>query len=126
MAQKKRKDSQEAWLWWSLLVRYTLRFFQQYHHLLLITSRLRLSLGHLLVKWIQSGSTSLTLLRCMPQIVVKLPARAGLRKAEVFVEKAQELTSQLIWTMQNVGIGYFIKDVTPLPHNGCRLQRQNI
>ena len=45
----------------------------------------------------------------------------GLRKAEVFVKGPGAGRESAIRTIQNVGIEVtMIKDVTPLPHNGCR------
>ncbi len=46
---------------------------------------------------------------------------AGLRKAEVFVKGPGAGRESAIRTIQNNGIEVTtIKDVTPLPHNGCR------
>ncbi len=46
---------------------------------------------------------------------------AGLRKAEVFVKGPGSGRESAIRTIQNAGIEVsVIKDVTPLPHNGCR------
>ncbi|ALI99521.1 MULTISPECIES: 30S ribosomal protein S11 [Rufibacter] len=51
----------------------------------------------------------------------KVAYEAGLRKAEVFVKGPGAGRESAIRTMQNVGIEVTsIKDVTPLPHNGCR------
>ncbi|GGK60212.1 30S ribosomal protein S11 [Rufibacter immobilis] len=51
----------------------------------------------------------------------KVAYEAGLRKAEVFVKGPGAGRESAIRTMQNVGIEITsIKDVTPLPHNGCR------
>lgn len=45
----------------------------------------------------------------------------GLRKAEVFVKGPGAGRESAIRTIQNVGIEVtIIKDITPLPHNGCR------
>ena len=45
----------------------------------------------------------------------------GLRKAEVFVKGPGAGRESAIRTIQGVGIEITtIKDVTPLPHNGCR------
>ena len=45
----------------------------------------------------------------------------GLRKVEVFVKGPGSGRESAIRTIQNVGIEVtMIKDVTPLPHNGCR------
>jgi small subunit ribosomal protein S11 len=45
----------------------------------------------------------------------------GLRKVEVFVKGPGAGRESAIRTIQNVGIEVtIIKDVTPLPHNGCR------
>ena len=45
----------------------------------------------------------------------------GLRKVEVFVKGPGAGRESAIRTIQNVGIEVTtIKDVTPLPHNGCR------
>ena len=45
----------------------------------------------------------------------------GLRKVEVFVKGPGAGRESAIRTLQNVGIEVtLIKDVTPLPHNGCR------
>jgi small subunit ribosomal protein S11 len=45
----------------------------------------------------------------------------GLRKVEVFVKGPGAGRESAIRTIQNVGIEVtVIKDVTPLPHNGCR------
>ncbi len=45
----------------------------------------------------------------------------GLRKAEVFVKGPGAGRESAIRTVQNTGIEITaIKDVTPLPHNGCR------
>ncbi len=46
---------------------------------------------------------------------------SGLRKAEVFVKGPGAGRESAIRTLQNSGIEITaIKDVTPLPHNGCR------
>jgi small subunit ribosomal protein S11 len=45
----------------------------------------------------------------------------GLRKVEVFVKGPGSGRESAIRTLQNTGIEVtMIKDVTPLPHNGCR------
>ncbi|MDW3193567.1 MAG: 30S ribosomal protein S11 [Cytophagales bacterium] len=45
----------------------------------------------------------------------------GMRKAEVFVKGPGAGRESAIRTIQNIGIDVtMIKDVTPLPHNGCR------
>ena len=45
----------------------------------------------------------------------------GMRKAEVFVKGPGAGRESAIRTVQNTGIEVTsIKDVTPLPHNGCR------
>ncbi len=45
----------------------------------------------------------------------------GLRKAEVFVKGPGAGRESAIRTIQSVGIEVtLIKDITPLPHNGCR------
>ncbi len=45
----------------------------------------------------------------------------GMRKAEVFVKGPGSGRESAIRTLQNVGIEVTtIRDVTPLPHNGCR------
>ncbi len=45
----------------------------------------------------------------------------GLRKVDVFVKGPGSGRESAIRTIQNVGIEVtMIKDVTPLPHNGCR------
>jgi small subunit ribosomal protein S11 len=45
----------------------------------------------------------------------------GLRKVEVFVKGPGSGRESAIRTIQNAGIEVtLIKDVTPLPHNGCR------
>jgi small subunit ribosomal protein S11 len=44
-----------------------------------------------------------------------------MRKAEVFVKGPGSGRESAIRTIQNSGIEVmFIKDITPLPHNGCR------
>ena len=46
---------------------------------------------------------------------------SGLRKAEVFLKGPGAGRESAIRTLQNSGIEIIaIKDVTPLPHNGCR------
>ncbi|HEX8545937.1 MAG TPA: 30S ribosomal protein S11 [Cytophagaceae bacterium] len=45
----------------------------------------------------------------------------GMRKAEVFVKGPGSGRESAIRTLQNAGIEItLIKDVTPMPHNGCR------
>ena len=45
----------------------------------------------------------------------------GLRKVDVFVKGAGAGRESAIRAIQNIGIEVMmIKDVTPLPHNGCR------
>lgn len=45
----------------------------------------------------------------------------GMRKAEVFVKGPGSGRESAIRTIQNIGIEVTsIKDVTPMPHNGCR------
>ena len=45
----------------------------------------------------------------------------GLRKVEVFVKGPGAGRESAIRTLQNAGIEVLaIKDITPLPHNGCR------
>lgn len=45
----------------------------------------------------------------------------GLRKVEVFVKGPGAGRESAIRTIQNIGIEITsIKDITPLPHNGCR------
>ncbi len=45
----------------------------------------------------------------------------GLRKVEVYIKGPGAGRESAIRTIQNVGIEItMIKDVTPLPHNGCR------
>lgn len=45
----------------------------------------------------------------------------GMRKAEVFVKGPGSGRESAIRTVQNTGIEVtVIKDVTPMPHNGCR------
>ena len=49
----------------------------------------------------------------------------GLRKVEVFVKGPGAGRESAIRTIQNVGIEVtLIKDITPLPHNGCRPPKQ--
>ncbi len=46
---------------------------------------------------------------------------AGMRKAEVFVKGPGSGRESAIRTIQNAGIEIsVIRDVTPIPHNGCR------
>jgi small subunit ribosomal protein S11 len=45
----------------------------------------------------------------------------GLRKVELFVKGPGAGRESAIRTIQNAGIEVtIIKDVTPIPHNGCR------
>ncbi len=45
----------------------------------------------------------------------------GMRKAEVFVKGPGSGRESAIRTVQNVGIEVsIIRDITPMPHNGCR------
>lgn len=49
----------------------------------------------------------------------------GLRKVEVFVKGPGSGRESAIRTIQNSGIEVtMIKDVTPLPHNGCRAPKR--
>ncbi|MBV6645751.1 MAG: 30S ribosomal protein S11 [Cyclobacteriaceae bacterium] len=49
----------------------------------------------------------------------------GLRKVEVFVKGPGAGRESAIRTIQNIGIEVtVIKDVTPLPHNGCRAPKR--
>lgn len=49
----------------------------------------------------------------------------GLRKVEVFVKGPGAGRESAIRTIQNAGIEVtVIKDVTPLPHNGCRAPKR--
>ena len=51
----------------------------------------------------------------------KVAHELGMRKAEVFVKGPGSGRESAIRTVQNAGIEVTtIKDVTPLPHNGCR------
>ncbi len=51
----------------------------------------------------------------------KTAYEAGLRKVEVFVKGPGAGRESAIRTIQNSGIEVIaIRDVTPLPHNGCR------
>ncbi len=51
----------------------------------------------------------------------KIAHDLGLRKVEVFVKGPGAGRESAIRTIQNVGIEVsLIKDITPLPHNGCR------
>lgn len=51
----------------------------------------------------------------------KVAYDAGMRKAEVFVKGPGAGREAAIRTIQNSGIDVMIiRDVTPLPHNGCR------
>jgi small subunit ribosomal protein S11 len=49
----------------------------------------------------------------------------GLRKVELFIKGPGSGRESAIRTIQNVGIEItMIKDVTPLPHNGCRAPKR--
>ena len=49
----------------------------------------------------------------------------GLRKVELFIKGPGSGRESAIRTIQNVGIEItLIKDVTPLPHNGCRAPKR--
>lgn len=51
----------------------------------------------------------------------KVAYDAGMRKAEIFVKGPGAGRESAIRTVQNAGIEVTtIRDVTPLPHNGCR------
>jgi small subunit ribosomal protein S11 len=51
----------------------------------------------------------------------KVAYELGMRKAEVFIKGPGAGRESAIRTVQNAGIEVTtIKDVTPLPHNGCR------
>lgn len=51
----------------------------------------------------------------------KVAFDSGMRKAEVFVKGPGSGRESAIRTIQNTGIEItLIKDITPLPHNGCR------
>ena len=51
----------------------------------------------------------------------------GLRKVDVFVKGPGAGRESAIRTLQNVGIEVTtIRDVTPLPHNGCRPDRKSV
>lgn len=51
----------------------------------------------------------------------KVAHDAGMRKAEVFVKGPGSGRESAIRTIQNSGIEVtVIRDITPLPHNGCR------
>jgi len=51
----------------------------------------------------------------------------GLRKVEVFVKGPGSGRESAIRTIQNSGIEVtLIRDVTPLPHNGCRPKRRRV
>src|SRR5690606_10160871 len=51
----------------------------------------------------------------------KVALELGLRKVEVFVKGPGSGRESAIRTLQTVGIDVStIKDITPLPHNGCR------
>lgn len=55
------------------------------------------------------------------QDCAKVAMELGLRKVEVFVKGPGSGRESAIRTIQNTGIEVTsIKDVTPLPHNGCR------
>ena len=51
----------------------------------------------------------------------KVAHEAGMRKCEVFVKGPGAGRESAIRTVQNTGIEVtLIRDVTPMPHNGCR------
>jgi small subunit ribosomal protein S11 len=55
------------------------------------------------------------------QSCAQVAYEAGMRKAEVFVKGPGSGRESAIRTIQNSGIEVTtIRDVTPLPHNGCR------
>lgn len=55
------------------------------------------------------------------QSCAQVAYEAGMRKAEVFVKGPGSGRESAIRTIQNSGLEIsVIKDVTPLPHNGCR------
>ncbi len=55
------------------------------------------------------------------QSAAQVAFELGMRKAEVFVKGPGSGRESAIRTIQNAGIEVlFIKDITPLPHNGCR------
>ncbi len=55
------------------------------------------------------------------QVCAQAAYDLGMRKAEVFVKGPGSGRESAIRTVQNVGIEVTsIKDITPLPHNGCR------
>ena len=85
--------------------------------------RARLFPGHLLVKWVSKvlRRTLHMLLDKLLLIAVKLHMILGLRKVEVFVKGPGAGRESAIRTLQTTGIEVTtIKDITPLPHNGCR------
>jgi len=52
---------------------------------------------------------------------VAVAVEAGMKKAEVFVKGPGAGRESAIRTLSNAGIEVLsIKDITPLPHNGCR------
>jgi small subunit ribosomal protein S11 len=52
---------------------------------------------------------------------VAVAVEAGMKKAEVFVKGPGAGRESAIRTISNAGIEVMsIKDITPLPHNGCR------
>ena len=55
------------------------------------------------------------------QSAAQVPFDLGMRKAEVFVKGPGSGRESAIRTIQNAGIEVTtIRDITPLPHNGCR------
>jgi small subunit ribosomal protein S11 len=55
------------------------------------------------------------------QLLTVVKLRIGLRKVEVFVKGPGAGRESAIRTLQTAGIEVTtIKDITPLPHNGCR------
>ena len=55
------------------------------------------------------------------ETAAKVAYDAGMRKAEVFVKGPGSGRESAIRTLQTTGIEVTtIKDITPLPHNGCR------
>lgn len=55
------------------------------------------------------------------QSAAQVAFELGMRKAEIYVKGPGSGRESAIRTIQNAGIEVlFIKDITPLPHNGCR------
>ncbi len=55
------------------------------------------------------------------QSAAQVAFELGMRKAEVFVKGPGSGRESAIRTIQNAGIEVLtIRDITPLPHNGCR------